>query len=84
MFATLSRLAVSVLFSWYTANFGSDNKTWGSLGAVIGRLHELEALLYRNLVRCRAWRQDVGPDRTRHDGSAGSRETLILAHASDS
>jgi membrane protein len=24
------------LFSWYAANFGSFNKTYGSLGAVIG------------------------------------------------
>jgi membrane protein len=29
-------LAASTLFSWYAANFGSFNKTYGSLGAVIG------------------------------------------------
>jgi membrane protein len=29
-------LAGSVLFSWYVANFGSYNETYGSLGAVIG------------------------------------------------
>jgi membrane protein len=29
-------LAASALFSWYAANFGSFNKTYGSLGAVIG------------------------------------------------
>ncbi len=35
-FAALAWIAVSVLFSWYAANFGSYNQTYGSLGAVIG------------------------------------------------
>ena len=35
-FATVCWLIVSVLFSWYAANFGSYDKTYGSLGAVIG------------------------------------------------
>lgn len=34
--ATLLWLAASILFSWYVANFGSYNKTYGSLGAIIG------------------------------------------------
>ena len=29
-------IVVSILFSWYTANFGTYNKTYGSLGAVVG------------------------------------------------
>jgi membrane protein len=34
--ATVLWLVASVLFSWYVANFGSYNKTYGSLGAIIG------------------------------------------------
>jgi membrane protein len=29
-------IVVSILFSWYAVNFGSYNKTYGSLGAVVG------------------------------------------------
>jgi membrane protein len=35
-FAALAWLCLSLLFTWYTANFGSYNETYGSLGAVIG------------------------------------------------
>ncbi len=34
--ATVLWLVASILFSWYVANFGSYNKTYGSLGAIIG------------------------------------------------
>ncbi|HEV8678954.1 MAG TPA: YihY/virulence factor BrkB family protein [Stellaceae bacterium] len=34
--AALGWLAVSALFSYYAANFGTFNKTYGSLGAIIG------------------------------------------------
>jgi membrane protein len=36
VFAALSWLLVSLLFSWYLANFGNYNATYGALGAVIG------------------------------------------------
>jgi membrane protein len=36
MFATLVWVAGSVAFSWYVSNFGSYNKTYGSLGAAVG------------------------------------------------
>ena len=36
VFGAVGWLAVSMLFSWYVANFGSYNETYGSLGAVIG------------------------------------------------
>ena len=35
-FAAVGWLVASGLFSWYAANFGNFNKTYGSLGAVIG------------------------------------------------
>ena len=34
--ATVLWLVASLLFSWYAVNFGSYNKTYGSLGAVVG------------------------------------------------
>jgi membrane protein len=34
-FAAIAWIAVSLLFSWYAENFGSYNKTYGSLGAII-------------------------------------------------
>jgi membrane protein len=34
--ATLAWLAASALFSWYAANFGKFNETYGSLGAAVG------------------------------------------------
>ena len=36
VFGAVAWVALSVGFSWYVANFGSYNKTYGSLGAVIG------------------------------------------------
>lgn len=35
-FAAIAWLGASALFSWYAANFGSFNATYGTLGAVIG------------------------------------------------
>jgi membrane protein len=35
-FAAILWLVASALFSWYAANFGNFNKTYGSLGAIVG------------------------------------------------
>jgi membrane protein len=35
-FAAITWLIGSLLFSWYVANFGSYDKTYGSLGAIVG------------------------------------------------
>lgn len=37
-FAALAWLVSSLLFSWYIANFGNYNATYGSLGAAIGMM----------------------------------------------
>jgi membrane protein len=39
--AAILWLAASAVFSWYTANFGNYNETYGSLGAVIGVMTRL-------------------------------------------
>lgn len=36
LFAAIGLVAGSMLFSWYAANFANYNKTYGTLGAVIG------------------------------------------------
>ena len=36
IFAAVTWIAASLLFSWYTTHFGSYNKTYGSLGAAVG------------------------------------------------
>ena len=36
IFASLLWISASMLFSWYVANFDSYNKTYGSVGAVVG------------------------------------------------
>ena len=36
VFGAVAWVAVSVGFSWYVAHFGSYNKTYGSLGAIVG------------------------------------------------
>jgi membrane protein len=38
LFATVGWIAGSLLFSWYIANFGHYNATYGSLGAAIGMM----------------------------------------------
>jgi membrane protein len=36
IFAAVTWIAASLLFSWYASHFGSYNKTYGSLGAAVG------------------------------------------------
>ena len=36
VFGAVAWILISVGFSWYVSNFGSYNKTYGSLGAIVG------------------------------------------------
>lgn len=50
IFATLSILAVSFLFSFYINNFGSYNKIYGSIGTLIGFMIWVQAIAYLLIV----------------------------------
>jgi membrane protein len=80
---------VSIGFSWYAANFGSYNKTYGSLGAVIAFMFwmwlstvvilvgaELDAEMEHQTAR------DTTTDRPKPMGARGARmaDTLGAAH----
>jgi membrane protein len=64
--AALLWLAISGLFSWYAANFGKFNETYGSLGAAIGFIDMALDLGDRDPPRGRAQCRDGTPDRPRH------------------
>ncbi len=69
-FATLGWMAVSVLFSWYVANFGNYNKTYGSLGAVVGFMTWIwissTVVLIGAQLDAELLKSTVGKQRSRH------------------
>ena len=64
VFAAWVWLGASLLFSWYTANFGSYNETYGSLGAAIGFMMWLTALNDCNFGRSEDKRRSSTSDST--------------------
>ncbi|WP_445500732.1 YhjD/YihY/BrkB family envelope integrity protein [Microvirga sp. G4-2] len=83
-------LVGSMLFSWYVANFGSYNATYGSLGAVIGfmtwiRISSIVVLLWAELnseiEHQTAKDSTVGPDKPMGTRGATMADTLGTAKA---
>jgi membrane protein len=82
--AAIIWLAASALFSWYVANFGSYNKTYGSLGAIIGFMTwiwisiivllvgaRLNAEMEHQATRDREWPATATGDPRRANGGLG-------------
>jgi membrane protein len=71
-FAAVVWLAASILFSWYAANFGSYNKTYESLGAIVGFMVWIWLSVIVILIGAEI---DAEMGRTRHDdGCAEAHE----------
>jgi membrane protein len=73
-FAALAWIVGSVLFSWYAANFGSYNQTYGSLGAVVGLM--LWLWLSTIVILVGAELDAEMEHRTAQDTTAGPPKTL--------
>src|ERR1700737_2588882 len=78
--AAIVWLAPSALFSWYVASFGSYNKTYGSLGAIIGFMTWIWISIIVVLVgaKLNAEREhqtahDTTPGRPKPPGARGAR-----------
>lgn len=81
--ATLLIIVVSLLFSWYAANFGNYDKTYGSLGGLIALLTWLwitvTAVIIGAELNSEAERQTRRDSTAGRDSPLGHRE----AHAAD-
>jgi membrane protein len=88
-FAAIAWLAASALLSWYAANFGNFNRTYGSLGAIIGFMiwiwisiivllvgGKLNAEIEHQTVRASA----AGPPKPLGRRGARMAETIGTAH----
>src|SRR5437868_3981424 len=88
--AAIAWLAMSALFSWYAANFGNYNETYGSLGAVIGCMTwiwlsaiviltgaEIDSVLERNTTR-------RSPDSHLHAGSTARNAAAGISSGASS
>jgi membrane protein len=77
--ATVAIIILSLLFSWYAANFGNFDKTYGSLGGLIGMLTwmwiSIIAVLIGAELNSEAERQ------TKKDSTVGASDPMGRRHA---
>jgi len=73
-------LVVSMLLSWYLANFGSSNETYGSLGAVIGFMTWIWISGIVVLVGGRHQCRDGAPDGQGYHNRPGSSDGPARCH----
>jgi membrane protein len=78
--AAIAWLVSSALFSWYIANFGAYNATYGSLGAAIGLMMWMWISAIVILLGAEFNAENRAPDRTRLDGRP--RKTVGAARRS--
>ena len=74
VFAAVVWVLVSVAFSWYVSHFGSYNKTYGSLGAVVGFMTWI--WISTTVVLIGAELNAEMEHQTRHDSTAGTAKPL--------
>jgi len=75
---------VSVLFSWYAANFGNYNATYGSLGALVGLLTwmwlSIVILLIGAELNSEVEHQTASDSTTGHPRALGQRGAQMADH----
>ncbi len=83
-FAAIAWLAISALFSWYVASFGSYNKTYGSLGAIIGFMTWMWVSILVVLIGAKLDAElelRTAPDRAAGSAGGGEANTVGPAQA---
>ncbi len=74
-------IVASLLFSWYVANFGSYNSTYGSLGAVVILLLWFYISAYVFLMGAEMERQTVRDTTVGPERPMGRRGAYAADHA---
>jgi membrane protein len=87
IFATIIILVISLLFSWYAANFGNYDATYGSLGGLIALLSwmwmSVTAVIVGAELNSEAERQTERDSTTGTDSPLGHRDAVVADTVGD-